>query len=91
MVMMAELGIPAGPIRQQIASALDLIVQVNRFPDGSRKVVRISQVDGLSQDLKGLDIRDLFEFIRSSAAADGSVSGRFARSRGSQVGRASGG
>lgn len=77
MVMMAELGLPAGPIRQQIAAALHLIVQVNRFSDGSRKVVRITRVRGLRADLSGLDLEDVFSFTR--APMDASSLGFFQR------------
>ncbi|MEO7803993.1 MAG: CpaF family protein [Actinomycetota bacterium] len=60
MVLMAELGLPVGPIRQQVSAALDLIVHTTRFPDGSRKVVRISEVLGLDEN--GLVLRDVFSF-----------------------------
>lgn len=71
MVMMAEMGLPVGPIRQQIASAIDLIIHSARFPDGSRRVVRISEVRGL--DRNGLQLSNLFEFIPDRSAKPGGV------------------
>jgi len=77
MVMMAELGLPAGPVRQQIAAALDLIVHTARFSDGSRRVAQITEVRGL--DEKGLILQDVFRYERSGVGADGQVLGRFER------------
>ncbi|MGH2811325.1 MAG: CpaF family protein [Actinomycetota bacterium] len=75
MVMMAELGLPAGPVRQQIAAALDLIVHTARLTDGSRKVVRVTEVGGL--DEQGLILSDVYRFVRTGTAADGRVRGKF--------------
>jgi pilus assembly protein CpaF len=75
MVMMAELGLPAGPVRQQIAAALDLIVHTARLTDGSRKVVRVTEVGGL--DEQGLILSDVYRFVRTGTAADGRVRGEF--------------
>ncbi|MCA1840380.1 MAG: CpaF family protein [Actinomycetota bacterium] len=71
MVMMSDLGLPAGPIRQQIAAALDLVVHTARFSDGSRRVVKITEVLGLSES--GLGLADVFSFVR-----DDEGRGRFA-------------
>lgn len=60
MVMMAELGLAAMPIRQQIAAALDLIVHTARLTDGSRRVVKVTEVAGL--DAQGLLLRDVFSY-----------------------------
>lgn len=75
MVMMAELGLLSRPIRQQIAAAIDLIVHIARFPDGSRKVVTITEVRGLNQE--GLVLSDVFRFVRSGATPEGRVEGQF--------------
>ncbi|MGH2773284.1 MAG: CpaF family protein [Actinomycetota bacterium] len=75
MVMMAELGLSSAPIRQQIAAALDLIVHTARFPDGSRKVVKISEVRGL--DDGGLVLADVFAFRRSGPDEAGRITGQF--------------
>ena len=68
MVMMAELGLAPMPIRQQIAAALDLIVHTARLADGTRKVVKVTEVRGL--DDRGLVLSDLFTFRPD--ATDGS-------------------
>jgi pilus assembly protein CpaF len=75
MVMMAELGLAAGPVRQQIAAALDLIVHTTRFQDGSRKVVKVSEVRGLSDE--GLHLTDVFSFTPSGITPEGRVVGTF--------------
>lgn len=64
MAMMAGLGLPAGAIRQQVATALDLVVQTARLPDGSRRVVQLTEVRGLAED--GLELGDLYRYsVRS--------------------------
>ena len=75
MVMMAELGLAPGPVRQQIAAALDLIVHTSRMQDGSRKVVRITEVRGLSE--RGLELTDVFRFQAAGLDQDGRVAGRY--------------
>ena len=75
MVMMAELGLAAVPVRQQIAAALDLIVHTTRFQDGSRKVVKVSEVQGLSEE--GLRLNDVFTFTPSGVSSEGRVIGKF--------------
>jgi pilus assembly protein CpaF len=75
MVMMAELGLAAGPVRQQIAAALDLIVHTTRFQDGTRKVVKVTEVRGLSDE--GLQLMDIFSFTPSGVSSEGNVVGRF--------------
>lgn len=75
MVMMAELGLAPGPVRQQIASALDLIVHTSRLQDGSRKVMRVTEVQGLSED--GLKLVDVFRFRPAGLDDEGRVAGSF--------------
>jgi pilus assembly protein CpaF len=75
MVMMAELGLPALPVRQQIAAALELIVHTARLSDGQRKIVRITEVRGL--DDEGLELSDVFRFRRGGLGRDGKAKGRF--------------
>ncbi len=74
MVMMAELGLAPGPVRQQIAAALDLIVHTSRLQDSSRKVVRITEVRGLSD--RGLELVDVFRFRAAGLDDEGRVVGR---------------
>ncbi len=60
MVLMAGVEIPIKAIRQQIASALDLIVHMERLKDGSRKVVQITEVQGMEGDT--IVLQDIFVF-----------------------------
>ncbi|MGH9467701.1 MAG: CpaF family protein [Terriglobales bacterium] len=79
MVSMANLNLPARAIRQQIASALHLVVQLARLADGSRKVISIAEITGVEGDV--ISMQELFHFERSGIAEDGSVQGRFRSSR----------
>lgn len=73
MAMMAGLDMPLMAIRQQIASAIDLIVHMDRLTDGSRKVVRITEVPRMEGDV--VTLSDLFRFDQTGVAKDGVVLG----------------
>jgi len=75
MVMMASQNVPDKVIRQQLASAINLVVQCARLSDGSRKVVSIAEVVGV--DHEQVDMQDLFEFERTGVSPRGKVVGRF--------------
>jgi pilus assembly protein CpaF len=75
LVMMAGLGLAPGPLRQQIAAALDLIVHMTRLRDGSRRVVRITRVLGLGEE--GLALADLFRFREMRRSEQEGVEGMF--------------
>jgi pilus assembly protein CpaF len=75
MVAMANLNIPDRAVRQQIASAVNLIVQISRMADGTRKVVAISEITGMEQDV--ITMQDIFLFERLGLTREGRVSGRF--------------
>ncbi|MEX2588191.1 MAG: CpaF family protein [Actinomycetota bacterium] len=75
MVMMAELGLAPGPVRQQISAALDLIVHTSRLPDGSRRIVKVSEVRGLTD--QGLVLADVFEFVSAGFGEAGRLRGQF--------------
>ena len=60
MVLMAGIALPVRAIRDQVASALDLIVQVARLKDGSRRVVAMTEVEGMESDV--ITLQDLFTF-----------------------------
>jgi pilus assembly protein CpaF len=77
MVLMAELGLSPYPIRQQIAAAVDLIVHTARLTDGTRKVIRITEVRGLTPE--NLDLADVFKFERAGVAKTGRAVGEFVR------------
>ena len=75
MIAMAELNLPDRAVRQQIASAINLIVQVSRMPDGSRKVTNISEVTGMEGPM--ITTQDLFAFERSGYDENKRVRGTF--------------
>ncbi|MDD2461691.1 MAG: ATPase, T2SS/T4P/T4SS family [Kiritimatiellae bacterium] len=73
MVMMAGFDLPSAAIREQIASAVNLIVQQNRLPDGSRKIVQISEVTG--REGATILLQDIFQFEQKGFGPDGKVTG----------------
>jgi pilus assembly protein CpaF len=75
MVSMANLGIPEKAMRQQIASAIDVVIQVSRLSDGKRKVMYISEVVGMEGDV--ITMQDIFFFERQGLSEDNKVLGRF--------------
>lgn len=75
MVLMAGMDLPVRAIREQIASAVDLIVQVSRMKDGSRKITHITEVQGMEGDV--VVMQDLFRFQQTGVTPDGRVLGYF--------------
>src|SRR3954471_5573114 len=75
MVAMANLNIPDRAVRQQIASAVNVIVQVSRMADGTRKVTAISELTGMEQEV--ITMQDIFLFERTGLNPEGKVMGRF--------------
>lgn len=73
MVMMAGYELPSRAIREQIAGALNLIVQQTRMPDGSRKIVQISEVTGREGDV--ILMQDVFVFEQTGFDTNGKVMG----------------
>jgi pilus assembly protein CpaF len=73
MVLMAGYDLPVRAIRQQVASALDLIVQLERLSDGTRRVVAITEVLRMEGDV--ITTQDLFTFDVSEVTSDGTVLG----------------
>ncbi|WP_290590538.1 CpaF family protein [Alicyclobacillus sp.] len=73
MVLMAGMDLPLRAIREQIASAVDVIVQQARLRDGTRRVVRITEVLGMEGD--SVVVQDLFEFVETGRDAEGRVTG----------------
>ncbi len=74
MVLMAGMDLPLRAIREQIASAFDLIVHLGRLADGSRKIVQISEVQGMEGDT--VVMQDLFQFVQTTVE-NGKVQGYF--------------
>src|ERR1700689_3594897 len=75
MVAMANLSIPDSAIRRQISSAVDLVVQVSRLSDGTRKVICISEITGMEGDV--LTMQDIFVFRKRGIRENGEVIGEF--------------
>ncbi len=75
MVGMANANLGVRNIRQQISSAINIIVQVSRLSDGARKVLHITECLGMEGEI--ITLQDLFVFERIGLTADGRVTGRF--------------
>jgi len=75
MVSMANLNIPERAIRHQIANAVHAVVQVARLSDGSRKILTVSEVTGMDNDM--ITLQDVFVFERSGIDESGKVRGVF--------------
>jgi len=75
MVGMANLNLPHKAARQQIASAITVIVQVLRLTDGRRKVTSIQEITGMEGDV--ITMQEIFTFRQTGMAKDGTVEGHF--------------
>jgi pilus assembly protein CpaF len=75
MVAMADLNLPDKAIRHQVASAINLVIQVSRMGDGSRRVTNISEITGMEGDV--ITMQDIFVFERTGVNQQGKVTGRF--------------
>ena len=76
MILMSGIELPIRAIREMVTSAIDLIVHTARLSDGTRKVIQITEVAGMKDDLH-VDLRDIFAFKQSGIDADGHVLGEF--------------
>jgi pilus assembly protein CpaF len=76
MIGMAGMPMTVASIRGQIASAIQLIVQLSRQSDGKRKVTSIAEITGLEGDI--IQMQEIYKFVRTGTAADGTVQGHFA-------------
>ncbi len=75
LVLMAGYDLPLRAIRAQITSAINVIVHLERLPDGTRKVVQISELTGMEEDV--ITMQDVFRFARTGLDPAGRVMGRF--------------
>jgi pilus assembly protein CpaF len=75
MAMMASLAVSEKAVRSQMASAVDLIVQVSRMSDGSRRITHITEITGISADV--ISMQDIYLFERQGLGPSGRVKGRF--------------
>lgn len=76
MIAMAGVDLPARAARGQVASAIGLVLQVNRLGDGSRKVTSIQEITGMEGDT--ITMQELFSFRQVGVGQDGAVQGHFA-------------
>jgi len=75
MVAMTNLNFPEKTVRQQIASAITIIVQISRLSDGSRKIASISEITGLDETI--INMHEIFSFQKKGIAPNGKVKGQF--------------
>jgi pilus assembly protein CpaF len=72
-VLMAGVELPLKVVRQQISSAVDLIVQQSRLKDGSRKITAVTEVAGMEGDI--IVLTDIFKFEQTGIAEGGKILG----------------
>ena len=77
LVLMSGLDLPVRAIREQIAGSVNIIVQQSRLSDGSRKVTAISEVVGIERDTSEIELRPIFQFVRTGTGPGGKVIGQF--------------
>ncbi|CEP66279.1 Type II secretion system protein E [Moorella glycerini] len=75
MVLMAGMDLPVRAIREQIASAIDLIIHQSRLKDGSRKITHLTEVQGMEGEI--ITLQDIFVFRQEGYDQGGKVKGRF--------------
>ena len=75
MILMAGTNLPPRAMREQIASALDVVIQVSRLSDGTRKVLNISEIVGMEGQV--VTMQEIFTYKRMGVTSDGDVVGEF--------------
>jgi pilus assembly protein CpaF len=75
MVAMANLNIPESAIRRQIASAMDVVVQVTRLSDGKRRVTNLAEITGMEGEI--VTMQDIFVYKKMGIGENGEVLGKF--------------
>ena len=75
MVGMAGMPMTLAAIRSQIASALTLVIQVQRFPDGARRVTSVSEITGMEGEI--IQMHEIFKFVKGHTDKDGKLHGSF--------------
>jgi pilus assembly protein CpaF len=79
MVAMANVNLPDRAVRQQMASAIGIVLQLSRLSDGSRKVTNMAEITGMDQDV--ITMQDIFTFTKRGIGENGKVVGAFQPSR----------
>jgi pilus assembly protein CpaF len=75
MIAMSSLDLPERAMRQQIASAVNVVIQVSRLGDGTRKILQISEIVGMEGDV--ITMQDIFMFERQGVGENDKVLGQF--------------
>jgi pilus assembly protein CpaF len=75
MVAMAGMATTVASIRGQIASAITLAIQLQRLPDGKRKVTSVSEITGMEGD--AIQMQEIYRFVKESTDEAGNISGSF--------------
>lgn len=75
MILMAGVNLTSEGMRKQISSAIDIVVQVHRFADGIRRIVSISEITGMEQDM--INLQEIVKFKQSASSAYNQVRGQF--------------
>ncbi|MEK7312856.1 MAG: CpaF family protein [Deltaproteobacteria bacterium] len=75
MVLMAGMDLPERAIKEQVASAINVVIQIARLPDGVRKITNISEITGMEGPT--VVMQDIFEFDRRGVSKDGKILGEF--------------
>ncbi|MFZ5642255.1 MAG: CpaF family protein [Bacillota bacterium] len=75
MVLMAGMDLPVKAIRDQVASAIDLIIQQSRFRDGSRKITHITEIQGMEGEV--IVLQDIFTFRQTGVDENGKIQGQY--------------
>jgi pilus assembly protein CpaF len=75
MVLMAGMDLPERAIREQVASAIDIVIQLSRMADGTRKVIKISEITGMEGSV--IVMQDVFLYQKKGIDKDGRVLGEF--------------
>lgn len=75
MVAMAAMGLPIASIRSQIASAITLVMQLQRLPDGRRRLISINEITGMEDEV--IQLQEVFRFVKERTDDDGSILGYF--------------
>ena len=75
MILMAGLDLPVRAIREQISSAIHMVIQISRLSDGSRRITHVSEISGLEGQI--VTMQDLFRFEQEGIDAEGRVVGHF--------------
>jgi pilus assembly protein CpaF len=79
MVAMANINLPERAVRQQMASAISIVVQISRMSDGSRRVTNVSEITGMDESV--ISMQDIFTFVKKGIGPNGRVVGKFEPSR----------